>query len=353
MIIASYRNLGIFTKQTLLIVVGLFISLVANIISTFSIGGFTVNIHIISISVTIICLAFACLRFRFMTTLPISLRQVVDLISDGYLIIDDNQRILSYNKALRQMFPGFTYDSSHTNFCDFLDQSLLNITYDRFLEVQAEAVTSQETIIVETNALNNLNVSMEITPVLRYKSHIGSIILLKNSALSMTDQLTGIANRRNFDNRLNTEWERAIRGSSSISLMIIDVDHFKNYNDTYGHQQGDVALKTVGKVLSESVKRPTDFAARWGGEEFVALLPNTDKEGSIIIAEQVRKSVEDAVIFCEDSMVTNVTVSIGICSINPTFNDSIEEFVSKADQALYIAKNEGRNRAVFFSDIKE
>ena len=162
--------------------------------------------------------------------------------------------------------------------------------------------------------------------------------------LSMTDQLTGIPNRRSFDQQLNKEWRRAIREKSSIGILMMDVDRFKTYNDTHGHQQGDVALQTVAMTLAKSLRRPADFAARWGGEEFAVLLPVTDIEGALNIAELIRKNIESTIITCADGAHANVTASIGVNVQVPAQNDSMEEFIYNADKALYTAKETGRNR---------
>ena len=166
--------------------------------------------------------------------------------------------------------------------------------------------------------------------------------------LSLTDQLTGIPNRRSFEAQLNTEWGRAMRERTPISILIIDVDEFKNYNDTYGHQQGDVALQSFAKVFAEIFKRHGDFAARWGGEEFVALLTNTDAVGAIKVAEQIRQLAEDMVIPCLNGLAEKITVSIGVNTRTDESNCTVEEFISGADEALYAAKNKGRNRVCHF-----
>jgi diguanylate cyclase (GGDEF)-like protein len=162
--------------------------------------------------------------------------------------------------------------------------------------------------------------------------------------LSIIDQLTGISNRRNFDNRLRAEWGRAIRENVPICLLMIDVDHFKDYNDTYGHQQGDKALCMVAKVLAETLKRSSDFAARWGGEEFVVLLPNTDSQRGMEIGSKIRENIEAEELRCDDGYLCKFTVSVGIYTHVPMPSSSIDEFISRADKALYAAKNAGRNR---------
>ena len=170
--------------------------------------------------------------------------------------------------------------------------------------------------------------------------------ILDLAALGMKDQLTGIPNRRSFDNRLNLEWGRAMREKKPLSILMLDVDKFKNYNDAYGHQQGDVALQTVAKSLKRSIKRSVDFAARWGGEEFIALLPITSSAGAVSVAEKVRKNIENAIIPSVDEGSSKLTVSIGVSSKIPSPENSIGVFISAADAALYKAKSAGRNRVV-------
>jgi diguanylate cyclase (GGDEF)-like protein len=164
--------------------------------------------------------------------------------------------------------------------------------------------------------------------------------------LSMVDQLTNIPNRRSFDERLRSEWNRAIRERMPLSFLMIDVDKFKNYNDTYGHQQGDVVLKTVANVFKQAVKRPGDFTARWGGEDFVVVLPNTVLAGAMDLAEKIRADVEGVLIPCADGSTNRVTISIGVNSLIPVQGSSMDALISNADKALYEAKDQGRNRVV-------
>lgn len=180
----------------------------------------------------------------------------------------------------------------------------------------------------------------------RIKTHlkiIGQMRIIEQ--LSYIDTLTNIPNRRNFDNRMATEWGRSIREKTPIGFLMIDVDRFKLFNDNYGHQQGDVALKTVASVIQSTLKRSSDLAARWGGEEFAVLLPNTPIEGVLLIAENIRKNIEAAVVpSIGEHPPLKITISIGATSLIPGVNSSIPEFFEQADQALYTAKESGRNR---------
>jgi len=164
--------------------------------------------------------------------------------------------------------------------------------------------------------------------------------------LSMIDQLTNLPNRRSFDDRLKMEWKQAIREQTPISLLMIDLDNFKILNDTYGHQQGDLVLQKVAEILPKSFRRPGDFAARWGGEEFVVLLPNTALDGAIELAEKIRTDIEKMPVKTAKGQGLNVTLSVGINSLIPESETSIDAFISSADKALYKAKDAGRNKVI-------
>jgi len=165
--------------------------------------------------------------------------------------------------------------------------------------------------------------------------------------LSFLDGLTGIANRRRFDEVLQKEWMRAKRERKPISLVIIDIDFFKKYNDTYGHLSGDDCLKKVASTLCGKLRRPADLAARYGGEEFATILPNTGINGALAIAEKLRRSIEELQIpHISSSVCSYVTVSAGVSSIIPERNSQPNCLVEAADKALYQAKQNGRNKVV-------
>jgi len=162
--------------------------------------------------------------------------------------------------------------------------------------------------------------------------------------LSLIDQLTNIPNRRSFDDRLKMEWKQAVREKTPISLLIIDIDNFKYFNDTYGHQQGDVVLQKIAELLPQSFRRPGDFAARWGGEEFVVLLPNTPLEGANELAEKIRADIEKITIKAANGSELKVTSSVGVNSLIPGIESSIDAFFANTDKALYLAKDAGKNK---------
>lgn len=163
--------------------------------------------------------------------------------------------------------------------------------------------------------------------------------------LSYIDGLTGIANRRFFDEQLTKEWQCSQRNGKPISLILCDIDHFKAYNDEYGHQKGDDCLRRVANGLLNLLKRPCDMVARYGGEEFVVILPETDENGAAVVAENLRAGIEALCLEHSKSLVSKyVTISLGIATLisKPGFLPST--LIEKADEALYEAKKEGRNR---------
>jgi diguanylate cyclase (GGDEF)-like protein len=168
------------------------------------------------------------------------------------------------------------------------------------------------------------------------------------AVLAATDGLTSLANRRTFDNRLQAEWLRAARDGTYLSLLLIDIDHFKAFNDLYGHQAGDECLREVAGILRASVKRPGDLVARYGGEELAVLLPSTDKQGAIAVAEDVRSRIEElATPHAANTPGGVLTISVGTATLKPAveiLRTDPKMLITLADGALYRAKLEGRNR---------
>jgi diguanylate cyclase (GGDEF)-like protein/PAS domain S-box-containing protein len=166
--------------------------------------------------------------------------------------------------------------------------------------------------------------------------------------LAKLDGLTQLPNRRSFDQHLSETWKRLSREQQPLALILCDIDHFKFYNDYYGHLMGDRALQAVAQVIQRSAKRPADLAARYGGEEFAIILPNTDQEGAIQVAEELRQGVLDLCIAHARSTTHHfITLSLGVTSVFPSGDNavrSIDSLIREADRALYDAKMNGRNQ---------
>jgi len=168
--------------------------------------------------------------------------------------------------------------------------------------------------------------------------------------LARLDGLTQIANRRQFDDYLTQEWWRYVRSKLPLSLILCDIDHFKWYNDIYGHQSGDDCLKQVAQKIRHVVRRTTDLVARYGGEEFAVILPDTNMDGAINVARDIQKAVYDLQIPHSRSESGYVTLSLGVACLIPGSRQSSEELIAAADRALYEAKEKGRNRVCAYTE---
>jgi diguanylate cyclase (GGDEF)-like protein len=160
--------------------------------------------------------------------------------------------------------------------------------------------------------------------------------------LVLQDGLTGLANRRCFDQRLQQEWARARRNRHPLSLLLIDIDHFKKLNDSHGHLIGDECLIQVAQTLRRALNRPGDLLARYGGEEFVALLPETGDLGAEQVAERLQRTLRLCAPVAQ--VEKQVTISIGVCTCQPGESSPVQALIEAADRALYLAKQRGRNR---------
>lgn len=180
-------------------------------------------------------------------------------------------------------------------------------------------------------------------------NHIGYILNMyyKVRELSYKDSLTSLSNRRHFEERLDRLWKQSIRLSKPVSIIMADIDNFKAYNDTYGHQKGDECLRLVAHTLNATLKRPLDMIARYGGEEFIVALPDTTLNGATHIAECMREKIESLKIMHEASKTNDVvTISLGVASVMPAQNSNYTSLILAADKALYNAKESGRNRVI-------
>lgn len=201
------------------------------------------------------------------------------------------------------------------------------------------------------NVVSIFGVFMDVTELkmieaeLRGANQRAELANTKLQLLAMVDALTGLTNRRQFDLTFVEEAKRASRNETSLALVMIDIDHFKPYNDIYGHPAGDDCLRQVAQVIQSVPQRPGDLVARYGGEEFVVLLPNTDETGAAAVAETIRTEIIDHALIHRGSPTGRITITCGVAALHPARNHfDPNELLKFADQALYQAKNDGRNR---------
>jgi len=213
-------------------------------------------------------------------------------------------------------------------------------------KIQAMANDLEQRVEERTLSLQQLNV--QLSSEIEERREVEQRLAQLNKELqllSYQDGLTGVANRRMFDELLEKEWRRCQRNKKPLALIMFDIDYFKQYNDCYGHQLGDACLKQVAQALTDASQRPADLLARYGGEEFALLLPETDREHALVLAEKARELVLEKKIEHKPSKANDmVSVSCGVFSCVPDVETELVTLIEQADKALYRAKESGRNR---------
>lgn len=279
------------------------------------------------------------------------LRMIVDSMDQGLLIVERCGRIQYANPACdrylghaadelvgRSLAELLAQQESHPDDCAAME-AVGHGTREVLIRHRDGGLRAMDLTMTPMHAADGLFVALlhDIT------HHKQSEDALQRAA--MLDPLTRIANRRHFDSFLEREWQRAIRNAQPLSLVVLDVDHFKLYNDTLGHAAGDVCLQKVAQALQAHALRPTDLAARYGGEEFVLLFAETPQEAAARLAEAIRTTVEALQLPNPRSPTSPwITVSVGVATIVPTQLDQIGQLFVCADRAMYAAKGGGRNR---------
>lgn len=370
----SIKNYGHFSKQSLLIFIGIMISLIIDAISTFKIFDWSTAIENIAFAVTISFFILATVKFDFLNVIPIALQTVVDLISDSYVVVNENFEVIDYNKAF---VSGFAGAARKVGIMEIIKKNYSDSDVKKFMGLLDEAVHERKKTGFEMSRSMGDGVAyymVEITPIYLSSDHIGTIILKKDitehrnnlkeviqlneklQSLATRDWLTQAYNRYFFDERLQQEVDRINRlqiygrepckEASNFGLIMFDIDYFKIYNDNNGHLIGDELLQTIVTLVKE-VLYPTDVLCRYGGEEFTVICCQTSEEGIRIVAEKIRKAVEQYDFKFQDKQPGgNLTVSVGAvyCS---TANAKKDDLIKRADNNLYLAKSAGKNKVVF------
>ena len=305
------------------------------------------------------------------------IESVVQSVKVGVIVLDSQQRVVLWNRWMERTaridaaamlgctfadaFPDMVNGRTHAairealenNFPSLISQTLNKAPFPLYAGLAMDIAAPRMQQGVQVIPLDVpgesrfclIQITDVSTAVQREKQLREQSVALKN--LTVTDRLTGIPNRRRFDEYLEQEFARARRAVAPLSLCMIDIDFFKPYNDHYGPLQGDRCLSEVAQVLAAVVKRPTDLVARYGGEEFVAIMPDTNPDGALKLAEAMRAAIEALMIEHRHSASAQVvTVSIGVATQVPAQETASAQLVHAADVALYAAKHAGRNRVL-------
>lgn len=275
--------------------------------------------------------------------------------------LDKNCRVIIWNRACEALtgvkaeevlgtqehWQAF-YDTPRPCLADLIAQNRVDEIESLYTHSSVENGYYAENWCVMPKMGTHLCLAIDSGPIFDEAGELIAVVeTLRDLTTQKEDSLTGLANRGAFDLSLQREWRRAQRHSQPLSLVMLDVDCFKLYNDTYGHPQGDACLKSVAATLTSGSQRSGDLVARYGGEEFVLILPATSAQGATVVANRIRQGVEALDIPHARSQVNgHVTVSVGTSTITPQPCTSAETLVGTADEALYQAKHQGRNRVV-------
>ena len=314
------------------------------------------------------------------------LKSIFETANDGILTTDSKGTILAINHAVERDF-GYTEQEMLGNNINMIMIDNMGLRHDRYMQEYIEnektalvgrmldvtgkakngklfpvEITVSETHIGDNRYFTGIirdttqrkeqdtlmfNIMQELAEAKLELEEVNSQLQNHNIALtelSEHDSLTGLHNRRYLSKAFKHEWLRHQRNKTPISVILMDIDFFKRFNDSYGHQAGDICLKQIADELIKMIARPADFIARYGGEEFIAVLPETNLEGATLIAERMQRAVENLKIEHNDSSVANhVTISAGVSSIFPARHNNFDEIIKAADEALYAAKHSGRN----------
>lgn len=336
---------------------------------------------VLGIAILLTLIAMEALLKSFQTSIRIEFRQQEELeaakvrmrqllsgLHDGVLLINEKAEVEYLNQRACDLF---AIEETPAAVARQSTKAFFARIAPQFAHKE-ETLTALRRLLSENQSVTDIEVAMQdgrtiacnLTPLVSGgKSHgrvwhVRDISALANAhrkleqanqqlaELSMTDGLTGLANRRAFDQCLQKEWDRARRTGSSIALMLMDVDWFKRYNDHYGHQGGDQCLQTVAKLLAERARRSSDFAARFGGEEFAIIISNASRDDALASAQALCKSLWELNLPHAQSPFGRVSISIGVGFLVPSQNRGPENVVGAADAALYQAKDAGRNQAV-------
>lgn len=358
-----YKNLALFTctvlfarslfkiqpyyrKQTFLMLLGSIIPWITYIIYLLEINPWGLDLTSFALTVSALVFIYGLFNLQLFKIIPVARSSVFDGMKDAVIVFDTENQIIDFNPAALETIEKLSRESIGRPACAVLDD------YPDLLKfVSASRKEEFELSIVKNG--KSMYFSCRLSPVIRKKTTIGKTVVINNitkhiellnqlEKLASTDSLTGINNRRNFIELCKRELSKAKRYSRPSSLIFMDIDHFKNVNDRFGHDAGDAALKNIVNLCLGSI-RGSDIMGRLGGEEFALFLPDTDIHEAIILAEKLRCKIEANQIEYSSYNIA-MTSSFGVFGTRHVNQFDIDLFLKKADLALYIAKENGRNR---------
>ncbi|NLI94009.1 MAG: diguanylate cyclase [Peptococcaceae bacterium] len=338
------KSTGIIRKQCIILFIASILPWTSLFLDLLNLSPFGIDYGSFTTTIACILFLFGLFKLELFNLKPLAKDKIFECTADGILILNANYQIIEFNPAASQVLPFLTPKSLGKKIQDVLSenqillQSILeekHIHYDvvrEGIKYYYSVITSD--ILAESNTVIGRIVT--ISDVSKYVD-----MMEKLNTLATRDELTGVYNRRFFYGQSSFELERAKRNQSPISLIILDIDFFKRINDKFGHEAGDYVLKRISALCLINI-RTIDILARMGGEEFVILLPETNWKDAALIANRIRTAIESSQIEYEGFFI-KVSASFGVTGVDKVINEQINDFLRKADSALYEAKENGRN----------
>jgi len=337
---------AIYKKQGYLMLLGYMFPWLGFIMYISDIIPWRIDITPLTLTIASPIWAFAMLRYQLFNLLPVARDYIYESLTDGIIIIDHDKRIVDFNSSAAKIFPQLAKNRIGHTVTDVLGEHSLLMS---MILNKAQSGLDENTLMI-----NESYFKTGITPLYNRRSREeGRIISLVNitnqvlmfeemKKLASTDSLTGIYNRRNFFELAGKEVEKCERYNRPLSLIILDIDHFKKINDTYGHITGDSAIKHIVKIINDGI-RSVDIFCRYGGEEFALLLPETEPDSGYKTAERLCRALANSLFFTGADKIT-ITASFGVSGRYPGNENNLDKMLQNADAALYEAKRSGRNR---------
>jgi len=342
-----FRAAPAFRKQAAIFLAGSLVPWIGTLLYAFGLTPYNLDMSPLGLSMSGVIASLGFLKFRLLDIVPLARDVIFEGMSDGVLVLDTHDRIVDFNPGLQAMLPNFRKAYVGTSVFEVL------ASYPVLLKLIKE--NSSEAVELQTNAAGETNYYLGNLVALhdRRKKKVGKTLTLHDytqvkqlleqlEELSIRDSLTGVYNRRYFHKVTDDEFYRLQRYGGTLSLIMLDIDHFKRINDTYGHLAGDAALRLLAEICSK-ILRKSDTMVRFGGDEFIILLPQTNSTAAVNLAQRLRKAVEQQCIEYENQSLF-MTASFGVASVDSPDIVFLDELIRCADNAVYEAKETGRNR---------
>ncbi|SDN19020.1 histidine kinase N-terminal 7TM domain-containing diguanylate cyclase [Acetanaerobacterium elongatum] len=336
------RSVGTIRRQSTLMLIASFLPWTSLLLDLFNISPYNIDYGPYAVTSSVLLFFIAFLKYQFLNIKPLARDKVFESTNDGIIVLDENYHIIDYNLSAAAICATLNTDSIGKDAREVFKKnkpiidSFSQLVESRFDCSSPKGNYKVNTVRILESEHREVGSIITFTDITKYMDMMAELNLLASR-----DALTGVYNRRYFVELSQKELEKAKRHHRPLSMMIMDLDFFKQVNDRYGHQAGDAVLQKLADICRGSI-RSADILGRYGGEEFVILLPDTTLEDSRMISERILANVASAVIHYEGQTI-QITASIGLTGVDTVTNQNLDYFLKFADNALYLAKSDGRN----------